>query len=73
MSNPKRKNVYKADFANQFKGIRKGKDDNHAHCIPCQKEINLESMGKSAISQHQKLSKHKQNAKAADTTRFLLL
>jgi hypothetical protein len=73
MSQPRRKNVYKADFAKEFKGIRKGKDDNHAYCIPCRQEINLASMGKTAIKQHQDLEKHKQDAKAASTTRFVLL
>lgn len=70
MSLPRRKNVYKADFASMFKGVRKGKDDYHAYCIPCRDEINLTSMGKTAITQHQAKPKHKENSKAADTTRF---
>lgn len=73
MSNPKRKSQYKVDFAKEFKGIRKGKDDFHAHCIPCNDEINLAAMGKAAIRVHQEKPKHKKNAKAAGTTRFLLL
>ena len=70
MTNPKRKSQYKADFAKEFKGIREGKDNFHAHCIPCNDEINLTSMGKTAIAQHQDKPKHKENAKAAGTTRF---
>uniref|UniRef100_A0A914W2U3 Uncharacterized protein n=1 Tax=Plectus sambesii TaxID=2011161 RepID=A0A914W2U3_9BILA len=65
---PKRKSVYKADFAKEFHGIKKGKDDYHAHCIPCKDEINLTAMGKTAIKQHQEKPKHKENAKAAATT-----
>lgn len=72
MQQPRRKNVYKADFAKEFNGICKGKDDNHAHCIPCNDEINLAAMGKAAIKQHQAKQKHKDNVKAAGSTRFLL-
>lgn len=72
MTNPKRKSQYKTNYASDFKGIRKGKDDYHAHCIPCNDEINLMSMGKTAIAQHQDKKKHMENAKAADTTRFIL-
>uniref|UniRef100_A0A914X1D3 Uncharacterized protein n=1 Tax=Plectus sambesii TaxID=2011161 RepID=A0A914X1D3_9BILA len=71
MSQPKRKSVYKVDFAKEFQGIRKGKDDYHTHCIPCKDEINLTAMGKTAIVQHQEKPKHNENAKAAATTRSL--
>uniref|UniRef100_A0A914UJG5 Uncharacterized protein n=1 Tax=Plectus sambesii TaxID=2011161 RepID=A0A914UJG5_9BILA len=71
MFQPKRKSVYKVDFAKEFQGIKKGKDDYHAHCIPCKDEINLAAMGKTAIKQHQEKPKHKENAKAAATTRSL--
>uniref|UniRef100_A0A914WM39 Uncharacterized protein n=2 Tax=Plectus sambesii TaxID=2011161 RepID=A0A914WM39_9BILA len=71
MSQPKRKSVYKVDFAKEFQGIKKGKDDYHAHCIPCKDEINLAAMGKTAIKQHQEKPKHKENAKAVATTRSL--
>uniref|UniRef100_A0A914X152 Uncharacterized protein n=1 Tax=Plectus sambesii TaxID=2011161 RepID=A0A914X152_9BILA len=70
MSQPKRKSVYKVDFAKEFQGIKKGKEDYHAHCIPCKDEINLAAMGKTAIKQHQEKPKHKENAKAVATTRY---
>lgn len=40
-----------------------------AHCVPCNDEINLTSIGKPAIDQHQKTEKHKKAAKAANTTK----
>uniref|UniRef100_A0A914DC42 Uncharacterized protein n=1 Tax=Acrobeloides nanus TaxID=290746 RepID=A0A914DC42_9BILA len=42
---PKRKNEYKPEYSKKFQGIRKGKDTFHAHCIPCNDEISLTSIG----------------------------
>uniref|UniRef100_A0A914D6M4 BED-type domain-containing protein n=1 Tax=Acrobeloides nanus TaxID=290746 RepID=A0A914D6M4_9BILA len=60
---PKRKSEYKPEYSKKFQGIRKGKDTFHAHCIPCNDEISLTSIGKHAITLHQKTSKHIQNAR----------
>ena len=68
-----RKQQYKKEYSREFSGIKQGKDEYHAHCIPCSNEINLTSMGKAAIRVHQEKPKHKENAKAANTTRFPLL
>ena len=66
-----RKQQYKKEYSREFSGIKQGKDEYHAHCIPCSNEINLTSMGKTAIRVHQETPKHKENAKAPTQQGFL--
>ena len=61
----KRQNKYRAEFANQFVGIKAGKNEFHALCIPCNFQIDLTSMGKAAIQNHQSSGKHIANAEAS--------
>ncbi|KAL3096748.1 hypothetical protein niasHS_001786 [Heterodera schachtii] len=68
MAPPKRKNVFKSEYANEFQGITKSKTgDEFAHCIPCNFDISLLSIGKAAIPHHLKTEKHKKAAKAANS------
>ncbi|KAL7077775.1 hypothetical protein ACQ4LE_003130 [Meloidogyne hapla] len=41
MAPPKRKSFYKDEYAREFNGIKKGKTDEYAHCVPCQFDICL--------------------------------
>ena len=68
---PKRKSSYKSEWEREFKGICKGKDEFHVHCIPCNDEIDITSMGKTAISVHQKKPKHLDSVKANASTKAL--
>ncbi|KAL3111679.1 hypothetical protein niasHT_010631 [Heterodera trifolii] len=72
MAPPKRKNVFKSEYVNEFQGITKSKTgDELAHCIPCNFDISLLSIGKSAISHHLKTEKHKKAAKAANSAKAI--
>jgi hypothetical protein len=70
MPPPERKHKFKPEYAKDFVGIKPGKDEFHAHCIACQHEINMTSMGKTAISVHQKKPKHMQNVRASASTKY---
>jgi hypothetical protein len=70
MATPKRKNFYREEFSKEFPQInRSKKGDDYAHCIPCDAEISLTTIGKTAIELHQKTDKHKRAVKAANTSR----
>ena len=59
MASNKRKNVFKSEFEKEFGGIKKSrKGEGYFYCSLCDDDINLESMGKTAITQHQKSAKH---------------
>ena len=66
-----RKSSYRPEWEREFKGICKGKDEFHVHCIPCNDEIDITSMGKTAISVHQKKPKHLDSVKANAWTKAL--
>ncbi|KAL3069314.1 hypothetical protein niasHS_018039 [Heterodera schachtii] len=64
---PKRKNVYLESYEKEFRHIKKSrKGEEFALCVVCNDDINLLSIGKSAISLHQKTGKHQKAAKAAN-------
>lgn len=66
----KRKCVYLDSYEKEFKYTKKStKGDEFAHCTICQDDINLVSIGKSAITQHQNTSKHKKAENAAKTSK----
>jgi hypothetical protein len=55
----KRKSVFKPEFEKEFDGIKRSrKGDGYFYCSLCDENINLEAMGKTAITQHQKSAKH---------------
>ena len=52
-------------YAKEFPGvIKRAKNDDEFHCIPCDEDFSLASAGKGAITQHICKSKHKQNERA---------
>ena len=58
-----RKHVFLDDYEKEFANVkqsRKGKS--YAHCCYCDSEINLEAMGKTAISAHNSTTRRKNNA-----------
>ena len=64
------KRKYIDSYTTEFKGvIKRSKEDDHFHCIPCNEDISLASSGKKAISQHLTYEKHKKNAKAANISK----
>lgn len=72
MAPPKRKNLYNDQYEKEFQGIKKSKSgDDYAHCVPCKFDICLTSIGKNAISHHQKTEKHRKAAKAANTSKAI--
>ena len=59
----KRKNSFRDDFEKEFKNIERSLKGVHfAHCNVCDCEINLEAIGKTAISAHNATQKHKKCA-----------
>ena len=67
---PKRTSTFKDEYEREFPGIKRSKKgEEFAHCIPCQADFSLLSMGKAAIPAHQKTDKHKNAAKAANNTK----
>ena len=61
----KRKNEFRNDYEKEFDNIkqsRRGKS--YAHCFYCDCDINLEAMGKTAISTHNATARHKKNARS---------
>jgi hypothetical protein len=55
----KRKCTFSSDYE-KIDGIKKSrKGDAFFYCVYCAQDINLESMGKTAITQHQASEKHK--------------
>ena len=60
----KRKHVFRDNYEKEFANVkqsRKGKS--YAHCCYCDSEINLEAMGKTAISAHNATTRQKNNAR----------
>ena len=56
----KRKNSFRDEFKKEFKNIKRSfKGVHFAHCNVCDREINLEAIGKTAISVHNDTQKHK--------------
>jgi hypothetical protein len=59
MASNKRKNVFKPEFEKELVDIKKSrKGEGYFCCSLCDEDINLESMGKSAITLHQTRAKH---------------
>lgn len=51
-------------WTEEFKWIVAGKDDFHALCTICHQQLNVSSMGKTALTDHNKSEKHKQASKS---------
>uniref|UniRef100_A0A914ID34 Metalloendopeptidase n=1 Tax=Globodera rostochiensis TaxID=31243 RepID=A0A914ID34_GLORO len=56
-------------YSKEFTGIKRAKNDDEFHCVPCNENIALGSTGKFAVIRHFATDKHKKNAKAANTTK----
>uniref|UniRef100_A0A914HQG9 HAT C-terminal dimerisation domain-containing protein n=1 Tax=Globodera rostochiensis TaxID=31243 RepID=A0A914HQG9_GLORO len=56
-------------YSKEFIGIKRAKNDDEFHCVPCNENIALGSTGKFAVIRHFATDKHKKNAKAANTTK----
>ena len=62
----KRKNFYRDDYEKEFSSIKrslKGIKRSFAYCSFCNCDINLDSIGKAAISAHNATQKHKDSAR----------
>ena len=60
-------------YAKEFPGvIKRTKNDDEFHCIPCNDDFSLATAGKGAITQHIAKSKHKQNERAMNTSKEFL-
>ena len=69
MALPKRKNVFLTSYENEYSGIKRSKKgDEYAHCDVCNCEINLTSIGKTAIKIHFDSDKHKNALRAQKTS-----
>ena len=69
MSQPKRKNVFLSSYEKEFAGIKRSKTaEEYAHCDACNCEINLTSIGKTAIKIHFDSNKHKNVLRAQKTS-----
>ena len=64
----KHKNSFRDDFEKEFKNIKRSfKRVHFAHCNVCNCDINLEGIGKTAISVHNASQKHKKCAQMIDS------
>ena len=60
----KRKNFYRDEYEKEFNSIKQSlKGQCFTHCSFCKCYINLESIGKAAISAHNETHKHKDSAR----------
>ena len=60
----KRKNFYRDEYEKEFNSVKRSlKGQCFAHCSFCKCDINLESIGKAAISAHNETQKHKNSAR----------
>ena len=56
-------------YVKEFPGvIKRAKNDDEFHCIPCNDDFSLATAGKGAITQHIAKSKHKQNERAMNSS-----
>ena len=68
----KRKNSFRDDFEKEFKNVKRSLKGVHfAHCNVCNCDINLEAIGKTAISVHNASQKHKKCAQMIDSNYFI--
>ena len=59
----KRKNLFLEEYCKQFNGVKRSfKGECFAHCSVCNCDINLECIGKDAVSAHIETRKHKKSA-----------
>ena len=69
---PKRKNIFLNSYENDFPGIKRSKNgDEFAHCVPCNCDINIVSIGKNAITTHLKTPKHQKSAASLNTSQTI--
>src|SRR4051812_5510428 len=67
MAPKKRKHIYLESYEKEFRHTKASKKgEEFAHCIVCKDDINLTSIGKTAITQHHSTKKHKEAASAAN-------
>ena len=60
----KRKNSYRDEYEKEFINVQRSlKSQCFAHCSFCKCDINLETIGKAAISAHNATQKHKNSAR----------
>ena len=68
----KRKNSFRDEFKKEFKNIKRSfKGVHSAHCNVCDCEINLEAIGKTAISVHNDTQKHKKCAQMINSNQSM--
>ena len=68
----KRKNSFRDEFEKEFKNIKRSLKGVHfAHCNVCDCEINLEAIGKTAISAHNDTQKHKKCARMINSNQSM--
>ena len=61
----KGKHVFRDDYEKEFANVKQSRNGkSNAHCCCCDSEINLEAMGKTAISAHNATTKHKNMARS---------
>ena len=64
------KRTFLDSYSKEFVGIvKRAKNEDEFHCIPCNDNITLASAGKGAITKHLVTDKHKRNARAMNTTK----
>ena len=57
-------------YSKEFSGIvKRAKNDDEFHCIPCNEDISLATSGKTSITKHLVTDKHKKSARAMNTTK----
>ena len=70
--NPKRKNIFVHSYETEFPGIKKFRNgDEFAHCVPCNCDINIVSIGENAITTHLKTPKHQKSAASLNTSQTI--
>ena len=68
----KRKNLFLEKYCKQFNGVKRSfKGECFAHCNVCNCDINLECIGKAAISAHIETRKHKKSAQTLQSNQSM--
>ena len=69
----KRKNVFRDEYEREFNGVNRSlKGECFAHCDVCNCDIiNLEAIGKAAISAHNATQKHKKSARMVSSNQTM--
>ncbi len=67
-----RKHAFRDEYENEFKDVKRSrKGKGYVHCSICNNDINLEAMGRAAITAHNATEKHKNAAQISASSQSM--